>query len=886
VGQRPEDLPQQPRPRQNRSKLAKIVLGERMGREFAKLWFASAASGVGDGIALTAAPLLALSLTRDPRLIAGVTTALTLPYLLFSLPAGVLIDRVDRRRAMARVDAFRAILLGGFTVLTVAHLVDLAALYACFFLIGTCETFFRNSSQTLVPQVVGREALALANGRMMGAEIVMNEFLGPMTGGLLFSFAVSSTLLSRLRPPVALQPPKSGETSDARSAVSPRTLLAELKTGLRALWQHRVLRSLALIAGVINIVSYGILGVFVVFAREDLHVSKTGYGLLLAASAVGGVIASRLGPALMRTIGNESAMLVAIAAQSASYLVLFLTSQPLLAAAMLALASFGLVQWNVIAVFLRQTLVPSGMLGRVSGVYRFIAWGTLPLGAICGGFLASAFGVRSVFSAGAIGLAAVLIYLVRMALRREIEIALSHPNAAEARGGYSSMDGPLTLRYLRYLATQAFDAEDLLTLIRTSEHLIAAYGDRYVTRPAFLEADRVRGLESDLARFFALLTSLPHRLFDGDLRALGAAVGMIPYQIDAVERTAEDLPLSLGRADLYTEGDGFRLLEFNIVSAVGGLENPELNRVLLRHPALAQFIAESGLDYVDTMTRVAELIKAECERGDADSTPVVVITDTPGNFAPFEERFQYMAKIWSGMGLDCIACPLDRFEERSGRLFAEGRQVDIVYRYFLMEDLLDPDSQRLIEPILRVAEKGNVSLISRMDAELYGSKAMLALLSDEASQSAFTAEEAKLIDRLLPWTRMLREGPSTADGAEVDLMRYAQANQSTLVLKPSLMHGGIGVVPGWTVSPQRWRECLLICCGGPYVLQRRVRPETESFPVATKPGIVEPLALNWGVFLIRGTYAGAFVRGTADPDVGVVSRATGARVGCCFHEPA
>jgi MFS family permease len=442
-GQRPEELHQQPRLLKDRGKLAKMVLGERMGREFGKLWFAGAASGVGDGIALTAAPLLALSLTRDPRLIAGVTTALTLPYLLFSLPAGVLIDRVDQRRAMARVDAFRAVLLCGFTVLTVTHLVDLAALYGCFFLIGTCETFFRNSSQTLVPQVVGRESLALANGRMMGAEIVMNEFLGPMTGGLFFSlaaavpfgidaasFAISSTLLTRLRPPAALQPPKNGKPSGTRAAVTPRALLGELKTGLRALWHHPILRSLALIAGMINIVSYGILGVFVVFAREDLHVSKTGYGLLLAVSAVGGVIASRLGPALMRAIGKESAMLVAIAAQSVSYLVLFLTASPLLAAAMLALASFGLVQWNVIAVFLRQTLVPSGMLGRVSGVYRFIAWGTLPLGAICGGFLASAFGVRSVFSAGAIGLAAVFVYIVRMALQRKITIALSRQTQA------------------------------------------------------------------------------------------------------------------------------------------------------------------------------------------------------------------------------------------------------------------------------------------------------------------------------------------------------------------------------------------------------------------------------------------------------------------------
>ncbi len=459
-------------------------------------------------------------------------------------------------------------------------------------------------------------------------------------------------------------------------------------------------------------------------------------------------------------------------------------------------------------------------------------------------------------------------------------------NVAKARGGYSAADGPLTLRYLNSPATSTSDAQDLLALIGTSDLLLSAYGDRYVTRPAFLEAGQVQGLESDLDRLFTLLTSLPRRLFGGDLRALGRAAGMTPYQIDAVERTAEDRPLSLGRADVYAEGDGFRLLEFNIVSSVGGLEIPELNRVLLRHPALAQFIAETGLGYVDTMARVAEVIKAECERGDAGSTPVVVITDTPGNFAPFEERFQFMAKIWSGMGLDGIACPLDRFEERSGRIFADGRKVDVVYRYFLMEDLLDADSQRLIEPVLRAAEKGNVGLISRMDAELYGSKAMLALLSDEASRSAFTAEEAELIDRLLPWTRMLREGPSTADSVPVDLMRYAQASQSALVLKPSLMHGGIGVVPGWTVSPQRWQECLRTCDGGPYVLQRRVRPVTESFPVAGKPGAVEPLALNWGVFLVRGTYAGAFVRGTADPDVGVVSRATGARFGCCFHEPA
>jgi hypothetical protein len=455
-------------------------------------------------------------------------------------------------------------------------------------------------------------------------------------------------------------------------------------------------------------------------------------------------------------------------------------------------------------------------------------------------------------------------------------------------------DSPLTLRCLEHLATAALDAQDLLARIRTSEHLLAAYGDRYVTRPAFLEAGRLHGLESDLDRLFALLTSLPRRLFGGDLRALGRAAGMTPYQIDAVERTAEDSPLSFGRADLYQDVDGFRLLEFNLVSAVGGLEIAELNRLLLRHPTLAGFVAEAGLEYVDTMARIAELIKAECEHGDAWSTPVVVITDTPENFAPHAKRFQYMAQIWSEMGLDAMACPLDRFEERPGRLFAEGRPVDVVYRYFLIEDLLDPDGQRLIEPVLRATEKGNVILLSRMDTELYGSKAILAVLSDRANRPAFHADEEELVDRLLPWTRVLREGPSVgppagpsgvADG-EVDLIKYAQASRDTLVLKPALLHGGIGVQPGWSVSPERWEECLRSCAGGSYVLQQRVRPVTESFPVARQPGVVEPVVLNWGVFLAGGTYAGTLIRGTVDAEVGVLSRATGAQIGCCFHETA
>ncbi len=453
----------------------------------------------------------------------------------------------------------------------------------------------------------------------------------------------------------------------------------------------------------------------------------------------------------------------------------------------------------------------------------------------------------------------------------------------------ASVDGGLTGRCLEHLAAPGVDTADLIALIQVSEHLVASYGDRYVTRPALLGTGQVHELQADLAGIFTLLASLPQRLFGGDLRAAGRAAGMIPYQIDAVERTFTGAPACLGRADLYRETGGFRLLEFNLVSAVGGLEIADLNRVLLNYPALAAFVAESGLHYIDTMARIAEVIKAEGERigagSGSGSGPVVAIVDTPSNFAPFADRFRFMADIWSGMGLSGIACSLDRLEERSGRLFADGRRVDVVYRYFLIEDLLDPASQTLIEPVLRAAEKGHVALLSGMDSELYGSKAMMALLSDEANRAAFTAAETDLIDRLLPWTAMLRPGLVTVDGEPADLMAYALARQSNLVLKPTLMHGGIGVVPGWTTSQEQWREYLQACSGGPYILQRRVRPVTEPFPVPGQPGAVEPLALNWGVFMVGDQYAGTLIRGAPDPDVGVLSRATGARVGCCFHQP-
>lgn len=443
---------------------------------------------------------------------------------------------------------------------------------------------------------------------------------------------------------------------------------------------------------------------------------------------------------------------------------------------------------------------------------------------------------------------------------------------------------PLTQRCLAELAARGAVPAELIAPMLASEHLMAAFGDRYLARPVLLESDQVRGLEEDLTRLFHLLASLLDRVFGGDLRAMGQAAGMAPAQIDAVLRTTFGPPVCLSRADLYQEADGFKVLELNIVSALGGLDNALLNRALLEHPAVAEFVAAEGLNYVDTLARFAEVIKVECERVGAGSRPVVAIVDTPENFPSIGPRLSFVAQVWSGMGLDVMACPLDEIEDSGGRLRARGKAIDIIYRFFLIEDVIGNDAGH-IETLLAAVEQGKAGMVTGLDAELFGNKGMLALLTDDEHASVLTPAERAFTDRILPWSRPLRAGTATAGGQEVDLLEYAREHQRDLILKPTLMHGGIGMVPGWTASGKDWLDSLKAAAGGPYVLQRRVRPVTETFPVPGPPGAAEQLSLNWGVFLIQDAYAGTIVRGSADPDVGIVSIGAGARVGGCFHEP-
>lgn len=437
----------------------------------------------------------------------------------------------------------------------------------------------------------------------------------------------------------------------------------------------------------------------------------------------------------------------------------------------------------------------------------------------------------------------------------------------------------LTELYLRESDGQQPD--ELVRLARSQVDLAATmYQDKCLSRPVLLSADEHAVLANDLVNLHAALTGLPDRLFGGELTAFAKAVGMTDTQVTGIMRGRGDAPTRLGRADLYHDGSAFRLLELNMGSTVGGLDNAILNRAVSANPFVADFTARHRLAFPDTMAELAHTLLTECKVPSGER-PLIVAADWPDSFATLEPRLRYSAAQLAPLGVDIVPCHLGQLSIKDGLVYLDGRKVDLLYRIFMVEDLLDPRAPELIDPVLQAAERGAVRIFTPMDSELYGSKGALAMLSDEENRGLFGAEELESLDRILPWTRMVRPGDVTVAGERVELREYALAQREELILKPTLLHGGSGVRPGWLTEPGDWESSVDAAMGEPFVLQQRIRPEPEPF--RTEDGVL-PHVLNWGVFLCARGYGGAIARGTTDLDGGLVNVASGSTATCCFHE--
>jgi hypothetical protein len=443
----------------------------------------------------------------------------------------------------------------------------------------------------------------------------------------------------------------------------------------------------------------------------------------------------------------------------------------------------------------------------------------------------------------------------------------------------------LTARYLDEVARQGASGRDLLDRMPSTGMLAGKYQKRFLTRPLFLGEAESQRLNADLQHIRTALVSLPGALFGGDLAAFARAAGMTGGQAAAVARTSlgADRVTNLARADLYAQSDGLRVLEYNMGSGIAGIDNAEICRAMLRYPLLREFARAHRLHCPDTMAELVSLIFAETGFS-RDSYPSVAVVDWPSHFAVIGGFLQRIAQRWRRRGLDAHACHLGQLKTHGGRVWLRGRPVDIIFRLFLIEHLLEPDGPALMNPVLDAAARGEVAMFTPLDAELYGSKAPLAMLSDHANRHLFSPEQLAAFDRILPWTRMVRAGPvSLADGRTADLLDYAVKNAQDLVLKPTLLHGGIGILPGWDpgISAALWRAQLIKAMDGPYVLQRRVEPTAEMCP--GQDGELTGWIANWGVFTFPAGYGGVFARAfPADGGVQVTRAGSGLVIGCCL----
>lgn len=383
---------------------------KKLGASYWKLLVASTISNLGDGVGLIAYPWLASAITRNPILIALVAVLQKLPWLLFSLPAGVITDRFDRRTLMMRANVARGLLtlvvalvvLGRQGVLPGPDEVEAGVaggtdflLYGMIltatFLLGMAEVIYDNAGQTLMPSVVDKSLLEKANGRLWSVEQVANTFIGPPLGAalLVIAFAVpfffdavsflAAALLIAFIPTVRRSAaPEKSHTSSWRE---------ELTEGFSWLWNHPLLRSMAIILGLLNMLWMVVGAVLVLFAQEILETTPTEFALLGTGGAVGGVLGGWLGAPIVAKIGPGRCLALTFSVGSAVLFVIGLSSLWPVAWVMIAIYTFVGTLWNVITVSLRQSIIPDHLLGRVNSVYRFFAWGMMPIGALLGGLI-------------------------------------------------------------------------------------------------------------------------------------------------------------------------------------------------------------------------------------------------------------------------------------------------------------------------------------------------------------------------------------------------------------------------------------------------------------------------------------------------------------------
>lgn len=391
------------------------------GRQFHWLMAAYSRAALGDGLMAGALPLLITAATTSPLVVSLLPAAVGAPWLLFGLAAGVLVDRADNRVLLRRAELVRVVSALAFATAALSGRAGIGLILGTAFVLSASTTVIRSAVPALVPQLVDRMALGVADGRLQTGALVTGSFAGPAAGGVLsaigswvpfagqaLSFATSYACLRRVRNDTDAAAPDRANSTSPRGR---RSWTADLRQGLRFLYDNRVLRPLAMGTLGVTVAMGLVLGILVVHVVIVLHLPGPAYGLVLTAEAAGGLIGSTGVPAVIRRLRAKRSLVLAALLGTLSLAALYqATTLPTVVASMIILGAASMI-WNVTAITTRQVHTPHHLLGRVSSSFNVLGIGAASGAAPLGGLIAATTNTNTAILAACVICAAATIYL-------------------------------------------------------------------------------------------------------------------------------------------------------------------------------------------------------------------------------------------------------------------------------------------------------------------------------------------------------------------------------------------------------------------------------------------------------------------------------------------
>jgi MFS family permease len=367
-----------------------------MNPAFNRMWASSIISNLADGVMLAAVPLLAISLTDSPVLISLIGAMVMLPWLLFAIPIGAIVDRVDRRYILAGANASRSAVVGVLALLIALDHVTIFWLLAAAFIIGVCEVAADTTAQSLIPQILDEKDFEKGNSRLQISETVIQGFIGAPISGFIYALAIYlpffinslgfaiSAIFALSIPVKYLQDLRVEDTDKV-----PTHFIEDMKFGIAYLFNQKVLRRLVVTTATIGLCYSMGTATIVLFIIKELGLSEKYFGVIMAIQGVGAIAGSLVASRTSSKFGRSQVMTFAIVASSAVLLIQGFSPNIYIFVALATFGGFVISQWNILLMATYQTVIPKELYGRIHGTRRTLVWGAMPLGSLLGGVLAN-----------------------------------------------------------------------------------------------------------------------------------------------------------------------------------------------------------------------------------------------------------------------------------------------------------------------------------------------------------------------------------------------------------------------------------------------------------------------------------------------------------------